>query len=188
VDPAYFVCDTTDHRHLRQALGRFATGVTVVTTRSPEGRREGLTANSFAAVSLDPPLVLWSLRNSAPSLPSFLASGSFAVNVLAAHQSHLSRHFAFPRPEKFRDVASVDGRNGCPVLAEALAVFECATQTTIAGGDHTIFIGRVGHATYRDGDPLIFNSGKYCSSAELVRCRNDGTSDGQSAGTIKDLT
>jgi flavin reductase (DIM6/NTAB) family NADH-FMN oxidoreductase RutF len=168
LDPAFVTCDTADRRDLRQALGRFATGVTVITTRSPEGRREGLTANSFAAVSLDPPLVLWSLKNSAPSQPSFLASRCFAVNVLAAHQSALSRHFACPRPDKFVGVAALNGMTGCPVLPDALAIFECSTESTIAGGDHTIFIGRIRRASYRDGDPLIFNSGKYCAPAELA--------------------
>jgi flavin reductase (DIM6/NTAB) family NADH-FMN oxidoreductase RutF len=161
-------CDTADHRDLRQALGRFATGVTVITTRAPDGRREGLTANSFAAVSLDPPLVLWSLKNTAPSQPSFLAARCFVVNVLAAHQRILSRHFACPHPDKFSGLAALDGIEGCPVLPDALAIFECSTESTVAGGDHTIFIGRVQRASYRDGEPLIFNSGRYCAPAALA--------------------
>src|SRR4051794_16204005 len=90
----------TDPRLLRQALGRFATGVTVITTCTQDGKYEGLTANSFSAVSLDPPLVLWSLRLAAPSLPSFKASGCFVVNVLSTAQSRISRHFATPRHDK----------------------------------------------------------------------------------------
>src|SRR5215203_3025440 len=93
--------DPVDQRALRTALGRFATGVTVVTTRTPDGKIEGLTANSFSAVSLDPPLVLWSLRRHAPSLPSFLASGYFAVNVLTRAQEELAHRFATPHRDKF---------------------------------------------------------------------------------------
>ena len=86
--------ETVDPRELRNALGRFATGVTVITTQTPSGKFEGLTANSFSALSLDPPLVLWSIRQSAPSLPGFLAAGGFAVNVLAADQRKLAASFA----------------------------------------------------------------------------------------------
>ena len=89
----------SDLRAFRTALGRFATGITVITTRTPDGKREGLTANSFGALSLEPPLVLWSLSQKAPSLPSFQSSPYFAVNVLAAHQRGLSNHFARPAPD-----------------------------------------------------------------------------------------
>src|SRR5437868_209250 len=91
---------THDTRQLRNALGRFPTGVTVVTTRTPEGKREGLTANSFSALSLDPPLVLWSLVRKSASLPGFVASGHFAINVLASDQSNLSHRFATPHADK----------------------------------------------------------------------------------------
>ena len=163
-----FEQDVIDQRQLRHALGRFATGVTVVTTRTPGGKLEGLTANSFSAVSLDPPLVLWSLRQNAPSLPGFLESGLFAVNVLASGQCGLSRHFATPSKDKFESVAHVPSLGGCPLLAGSLATFECSVETTVTGGDHIIFIGRVHRATYRDGDPLIFSAGKYCTPAQLA--------------------
>ena len=116
-----FEQDVVDQRHLRQALGRFATGVTVITTRTVDGKLEGLTANSFSAVSLDPPLVLWSLRQNAPSLKNFQNAGYFAVNVLAADQSHLSRHFATPAEDKFAATAHGSGLGGCPVLHDVLA-------------------------------------------------------------------
>jgi flavin reductase (DIM6/NTAB) family NADH-FMN oxidoreductase RutF len=156
-----------DQRHLRQALGRFATGVTVVTTRTTDGKLEALTANSFAAVSLDPPLVLWSLWRNATSLPSFRESGYFAVNVLAADQCDLSCHFAMSAENKFANVASAIGLGGCPLLPDTLASFQCTTENTVVGGDHIIFIGRVHRATYRNGEPLIFSAGQYCTHALL---------------------
>jgi flavin reductase (DIM6/NTAB) family NADH-FMN oxidoreductase RutF len=156
-----------DERRLRNALGCFATGVTVVTTRTPDGRLEGLTANSFSSVSLDPPLVLWSLRRDAPSRPGFLAGGWFAINVLAAHQADLSRHFATPSPDKFARLPWLPGLGGCPLLPDCLARFECSTETTVEAGDHLIFLGRVGRASYCDGPPLLFNAGRYCVPAAL---------------------
>ena len=159
--------DAADPGLLRQALGRFATGVTVITTRTSDGKYEGLTANSFSAVSLDPPLVLWSLRLSSPSLASFKASGHFVVNVLSAAQNEVSRHFATPRHDKFEDVHFSAGLAGCPMLDDSLAIFECRTETMIEGGDHMIFIGRVVQAHYREGEPLIFAAGKYGTHAPL---------------------
>jgi flavin reductase (DIM6/NTAB) family NADH-FMN oxidoreductase RutF len=151
-----------DERHLRNALGRFATGVTVITTRTAEGKLEGLTANSFTAVSLDPPLIAWSLKRSAPSFDSFVAARHFAVNVLCCEQQALCRHFATPQVDKFAAVAFAHGIHGAPILPGSLATFECRTETTFEGGDHMIFIGRVIAATHRDGDPLIFSAGRLC--------------------------
>src|SRR6187399_42451 len=121
-----------DERHLRNALGRFVTGVTVITTRTAEGRLEGLTANSFAAVSLDPPLVLWSLRKSSTLLHVFEPASHFAVNVLGAWQFALSEHFAKRMPEKFQDVVHAPGLGGCPLLFGALATFECAKDANVS--------------------------------------------------------
>lgn len=150
-----------DHRKLRQALGRFATGVTVVTTRGPSGRLEGVTVNSFSAVSLDPPLVLWSLRRDSASLPSFLDGRMFIVNVLAAEQQAVSRRFAASGRKTFTGVAYTLNGHGCPLIDGCLASFECETDSTIEGGDHVIFIGRVQAAHHRDGEPLIFSGGRY---------------------------
>ena len=155
-------CKVDDPRHLRQALGRFATGVTVVTTRSPTGKLEGLTANSFSSVSLDPPLVLWSLQKRAPSLESFRAAGHFAVNVLGVHQHDHCQHFARPSADKFKNIPHGIGFGGCPVLDDCIATFECSTHSIVEGGDHLIFLGRVERAIYRDGDPLIFSAGSFC--------------------------
>lgn len=156
-----------DHGHFRRALGRFATGVTVVTTRTADGKLEGLTANSFSSVSLDPPLVLWSLRRQAPSLSSFTAAGHFAVNVLGTHQKHLCRHFATPHADKFDAVPHRIGDHGAPLIEHAIARFECRTEQVIEAGDHLIFLGRVLRATHRDGEPLIFATGALCSPALL---------------------
>lgn len=157
-----------DDRPLRAALGRFATGVAVVTTRGPDGKLEGVTANSFSAVSLDPPIVLWSLKRNAPSLPRFVEAGAFAVNVLSASQRDLSRHFATPNHDKFATVRHLEGRAGCPLLEETLASFECSAESLVEGGDHVIFLGRVQRARYRDGEPLIFSAGRYCTPALMA--------------------
>ncbi len=156
-----------DARHLRNALGRFPTGVTVVTTRGPTGRFEGLTVNSFAALSLEPALVLWSLNHSSPSAAGFRAAGHFAVNVLRASQADISHRFATRRDNKFEGVAFDEGLGNAPVLRDVLATFECETVSVTEGGDHLLFIGRVHRMAYDDGDPLIFNAGKYCTAQEL---------------------
>jgi flavin reductase (DIM6/NTAB) family NADH-FMN oxidoreductase RutF len=156
-----------DARQLRTALGRFPTGVTVITTRAPGGKLEGLTANSFAALSLDPPLVLWSINRRSSSVPGFLESGHFAINVLRSGQSDTSHRFATPRENKFEGVAFEHGLGGSPVLHGALATFECERESTIEGGDHLLFVGRVHKICYGDGEPLIFSSGKYCTSLSL---------------------
>jgi len=150
-----------DERHLRTALGRFVTGVTVITTQTPEGKLEGLTANSFSAVSLEPPLVLWSLRDTASSLRSFQSSDHFAVNVLGARQAVLAQHFAQRRDDKFKNIVHVPGLAGCPLLLGALATFECSRETTVTSGDHLVFFGRIRRASYRDGEPLTFSAGRY---------------------------
>ena len=154
--------ETVDPRELRNALGRFATGVTVITTQTPSGKLEGLTANSFSALSLDPPLVLWSIRLSAPSLPGFLAASGFAVNVLAADQRMLAAAFATASIDKFADVPFAIGLRGYPVLPGSIAVFEYQTGNTVEGADHLILIGRVVAASYCDGKPLVFSRGEYC--------------------------
>lgn len=157
---------THDSRQLRNALGRFPTGVTVITTGG-DGKREGLTANSFSALSLDPPLVLWSIVRKSASLPGFLAGSHFAINVLAADQPDVSHRFATPRSDKFEGLAVETGLGGCPLLPGTLASFECETQQTIEGGDHVLFVGRVHRIRYRDGDPLIFSGGRYCTALAM---------------------
>jgi 4-hydroxyphenylacetate 3-hydroxylase, reductase component len=153
---------------LRQALGRFATGVTIVTCLDAHGERVGLTANSFNALSLDPPLVLWSLRSSSASLPAFLAATHFAINVLAEAQVDLSRRFASPLEHKFGEGLWSAGRSGAPVLAGCAAVFECATASTQQAGDHHLFIGRVLAVMESAVPPLVFQAGHYRLLGEVL--------------------
>jgi len=150
-----------DRRDLRRALGQFATGVTVVTTRAPDGRRLGLTANSFTSVSLDPPLVLWCLVRTSPSVEAFLDCGHFAVNVLAADQHHLSRQFATPSLDKFEGVTTVDGPGGVPMLEGVIARYVCRHAAHYDGGDHIVFVGEIEHYETAEGEPLVFHSGSY---------------------------
>lgn len=155
---------SVDPSTLRAAMSRFATGVTVVTTFDGT-KREGLTVNSFASLSLDPPLVLWSIRKSAPSLATFLRASCFAVNVLAAGRHELSQHFATPRADKFSGIHFADGFGGCPVLQGNVASFECRKSQVLEGGDHLIILGEVVNLSYCDDVPLIFISGRYCTPA-----------------------
>jgi flavin reductase (DIM6/NTAB) family NADH-FMN oxidoreductase RutF/flavin-dependent dehydrogenase len=153
--------DRFDRRDFRRALGQFATGVTVITTRDAEGRRVGLTANSFTSLSLDPPLVLFCLDRGAPSLPAFLDCTHFGVNVLAADQHHLSRQFATPSMDKFAGVEALDGPGGVPLLEGVIARFTCRNTAHHEGGDHLIFVGEVEDYEAFEGEPLVFHSGFY---------------------------
>ena len=155
-----------DHKEFRSALGRFTTGVTVVTACDASGRRVGLTANSFSSVSLDPPLILWSLSRSAPSLPAFEACAHYAVNVLAADQVELSRRFARSGRDKFAGLACEEGLGGAPLLPGCVARFECRNAQRYAGGDHVIFLGQVERLAHCDREPLVFFAGRYGVAAE----------------------
>jgi flavin reductase (DIM6/NTAB) family NADH-FMN oxidoreductase RutF len=157
----------TDPGALRRALGRFATGVTVVTARAPSGQVLGLTANSLAAVSLDPPLLLWSIGARAGSLPVFLETGWFAVNVLSAAQHALARRFASPAPDRFMGIRWNGGLGGCPVLPGSLASFEWSLERAVQAGDHVVLIGRIHRAAGAEGDPLVFDAGRYGTAAPL---------------------
>ena len=152
-----------DPRELRHALGRFATGVCVVTTRTDDGQCAGLTVNSFSSVSLEPPLVAWCLGRKAPSLDAFSRAEHFAVHVMAADQHALAMHFAKPAQDKFADVRDgfEPGLGNVPVLKSALACFECRKASVVDGGDHLIFIGRVEQFTYSDRPPLLFHAGRF---------------------------
>lgn len=153
--------DRFDRRDLRRALGQYATGVTVVTTRAGDGRRVGVTANSFSSLSLDPPLVLWCLDKAAPSLSAFDECTHFAVNILAVSQHHLARQFATPADDKFVGVDVEDGPGGVPLIAGTLARFVCRPVRQVDGGDHVIVIGEVERYDAPGGEPLVFHSGFY---------------------------
>jgi flavin reductase (DIM6/NTAB) family NADH-FMN oxidoreductase RutF len=153
--------DTFDRRGLRRALGQFVTGVTVITTRGADGRRAGVTANSFSSVSLDPPLVLWCLDKHASCRVAFAECTHFCVNVLAAGQHHVSRQFATPADDKFAGVEVVDGPAGVPLLEGVVARYLCRTVREIDAGDHMIILGQVERYDTFDREPLVFHSGFY---------------------------
>ncbi|WP_175815433.1 flavin reductase family protein [Burkholderia diffusa] len=151
-----------DPQQLRAAFGQFPTGVTVITTRSPDGRKVGLTANSFSSLSLDPPLVLWSLRKVAPSRPDFVAATHFAINILAHDQIELSRRFATPSADKFDGVSHVEAdAGGVPCLEGASARFVCRNVGHYEGGDHLLFIGQIEQFDAFGKAPLVFHAGQY---------------------------
>ena len=156
-----------DPRDFRNALGQFATGVTIVTTRTSAGEPIGLTANSFSSVSLSPPLVLWSLSLRSPNLPNFLQATHFAINVLARDQIALSQRFSKPIPNKFEGITCIDSANGMPLLEGTAAHFECRTEARHYSGDHVIFIGHVLHYSHADRDALGYHRGRYISTTPI---------------------
>jgi flavin reductase (DIM6/NTAB) family NADH-FMN oxidoreductase RutF len=160
-------CTVIDPLDLRRALGRFATGVTVITSCAPDGRRLGVTANSFNTVSLKPPIVLWSLSDESPSLASFLAAGHFVVNVLTLNQLDLCQRFSRPAMDKFSGIPFSDGLEGMPVLDGCAATIECRIVNHHVVGDHVLFLGQVQRYAYEDADPLLFCNGQYIQGIEL---------------------
>lgn len=148
-------------RALRNLLGQFATGVTVITTRGGDGRYMGMTANSFSSVSLDPPLVHWSLPRSAPSLADFLSASHFAINVLGADQHDLSGHFARDSADEFAGIAYRTGAGGVPILDGAIATLVCRNVTQYEGHDHLIFLGQIEQYRHSGGEPLVFHADQY---------------------------
>ncbi|MBD1593718.1 flavin reductase family protein [Arthrobacter sp. S1_S22] len=149
-----------DFRAFRRALGQFATGVTVIATSAGD-EVVGMAANSFSTVSLDPPLVLWSIRKESKSLPSFLNNGHFSINILGEDQMEVSGLFGRPQPNQFGQAKWDAGRHGDPLLEGAIAHFECVTESVVDGGDHHILIGRVERFARFDGAPLLFAQGQY---------------------------
>ncbi len=146
---------------LRRALAQFATGVTVVTTRAVDGMPVGITANSFASVSLEPALVLWSLARSASSFEAFRAARGFRVHVLAGDQLEIAKRFATRGADKFAAGDWTHPADTPPQLAGCVAWFECATRSQHDEGDHVIFVGRVTSMGAPGGAPLIFHDSRY---------------------------
>lgn len=153
-------------RALRAALGSFITGVTVVTARDAQGVLAGCTANSFSSVSLDPPLVLWSLARSARSYEVFAASDRFTINFLSEGQRDLSQLFASQGSDKFGSARWTPGLGGVPVIDDALCHFECSKYASYPGGDHTIFVGQVEHFARKPNRPLVFGGGRYMTAID----------------------
>ena len=160
-----------DPKLFRQLLGCFPTGVAIVTTSNADGTPAGLTCNSFSSVSLEPPLVLFSLRKASSLLPTFIEAGSFAINILSQSQDVLSGRFASSKiADKFESVAWRRGPLGTPLVDDCLASFECSVHARHEAGDHVIFIGEVKHMTPGCSDhALVFYKGAYMMLAESLR-------------------
>jgi len=145
----------------RRALGRFASGVTVVTARDASGKLHGITVSAFCSVSLEPPLILICIDKNTGSHYALAETDSFVVNILREDQQYLSDRFASYLPDKFEAVGYNLGIDDLPVLEDALAKLECRLVNFYAGGDHTIFVGQIERATIGDGDPLVYFHGNY---------------------------
>lgn len=157
-----------DTQKLRRAFGSFGTGVTIVTTLSEDGSWVGLTANSFNTVSLDPPLIVWSLAITSVSLSAFQSTGRFVINVLSREQIELSQRFSRPVANKFLDVPVLLGVEDLPTLEGCAAVFECKTVFSEKVGDHILFIGSVESYSHDDSAaPLLYLNGKYSEGVDL---------------------
>jgi len=157
-----------DPRELRDVLGCFATGVCVVTSVGDDNKPVGMTINSFSSVSLDPPLVLWSLALKAPSRDAYRRHTGFAINIMCAQSKDLSLNFATPSDDKFAGVDWREGHFGVPVLNEAVATLECQTEDRIISGDHEIYIGRVLQIDQSDREPLLFHKGKFATIGSMI--------------------
>ncbi len=155
---------TIDALTFRRAMGRFATGVTIMTTRGVDGLAVGVTVNSFCSVSLDPPLVLFCLDRTATTFAAFEAADHYVVNVLRDDQQDLSEAFAGAGKEhQWGELSVTDGTGGCPILSDCLASIDCAIEQRYDGGDHVILVGRVLRLTGNpaSGSPLLYFGGRY---------------------------
>ena len=150
-----------DPRDFRNALGTYATGVTIITAAAADGKPYGITCNSFASVSLNPPLVLWSLVIFSTSMRVFQNASHFAVNVLGASQQALANKFAKSSDDKFMGVEWTSGLGGAPLLGDSVANFQCRSAGRYYGGDHVIFLGAVEAYAYNGKEPLLFARGGY---------------------------
>jgi len=166
-----------DPRAFRNALGQFATGVTIVTACGPQGERVGATVSSFNSVSLDPPMVLWSLDKRAMSRSIFEASSHFAVHVLTLEQQELAQRFARRGAEKFEGLQCGDGLGNVPLLTDCAACFECETRHRYDGGDHVIFVGEVRRFKHITGAPLVFHGGAFAEARLLSGAAIDAAVD-----------
>jgi flavin reductase (DIM6/NTAB) family NADH-FMN oxidoreductase RutF len=156
-----------DSRQFRHALSQFATGVTIITTRLPSGAFLGITASSFNSVSLDPPLVLWSLARSASSLPVFTGNSHYVINVLAGDQAALAERFARRIHNRFEGVDFELSHTGLPILKGVAAWFECHNRSRYPEGDHVIFVGEVERCAVQPQSGLVFHGGRFVSTLPL---------------------
>jgi flavin reductase (DIM6/NTAB) family NADH-FMN oxidoreductase RutF len=160
LDPAG---DEEAQREFRKTLGQFATGVTVMTTLTPGAERVGMTVNSFNSLSLDPPLILWSIAKTTPAFGYFRVQDPFAVNVLSGDQEALARQMAQSSADKFKGVALREGRKGVPLLEGCIAYLECDVWARYPGGDHDIVVGHVQRIFNIGKSPLLFHGGAFRS-------------------------
>tara|TARA_Y100000590_G_scaffold458649_1_gene613798 strand:- start:3668 stop:4129 length:462 start_codon:yes stop_codon:yes gene_type:complete len=149
-----------DQKDLRNALGCFATGVTIITTSDQDNKPVGLTINSFTSLSLEPPLIIWSISKNAPSYEAFKYKKQFIVNVLSSDQGNLVKIFSTPSNDKFINVNWDMNDQGLPYIKECVANFECIIHSVYPGGDHQVLIGKVVKYQYNDRKPLIMSRGK----------------------------
>ena len=156
-----------DARQFRDAMAQFATGVAIICVRAGDGRYVGFTANSFTSVSLDPPLVLWSLARGSASLAAFQTSQRYSVNVLAAAQTDLARRFSRPHADRFAGVGYRMGWAGAPLIDACVAWFECSQHAQHRAGDHVIFIGEVATCERAKGHGLVFQHGHFGTTVPL---------------------
>lgn len=156
-----------DTRHFRNALSQFATGVTIITTCLPDGTFLGLTASSFNSVSLDPPLVLWSLSQGASSLPVFTGNSHYVINVLAGDQAALAERFAMRIENRFEGVDFDLSHTGLPILKGVSAWFECHNRSRYPEGDHVIFVGEVERCDVTPKPALVFHHGKFVATKPI---------------------
>lgn len=163
------VLDVDERRRFRQALGRFATGVTIITTVTPDGKYIGMTANSFNSVSLDPPMVLWSIARNASNYSHFSKCQYFAVHILSGEQKNLSEQFSQKVEDRFSGVDINVGQGGLPLIKDVSAIFQCKMSYQYEGGDHVILVGEVLEFDQYECEPLIFHSGQY---AKLHKDKN----------------
>lgn len=153
-----------DTKDLRNLFGCFATGVTVVTTLDKNGNKVGMTANSFSSLSLNPPLLLWSIAKSSSHFSVFVEADYFAVHILTAQQEKQAKNFSQKEYDRFGTSSYSIGIGGCPLIDDCYAVFECRTFNRVDNaGDHVILIGEIEKASATESEPLIFHKGKYAS-------------------------
>ncbi|MDY0013815.1 MAG: flavin reductase [Rhodocyclaceae bacterium] len=179
---------TIDTRQLRNALGAFATGVTIVTTQDASGKDAGMTVNSFSSVSLEPPMVLWSLAKNAHSRDAFLNAEYFGVHILASDQADLSTQFATRGIDKFAGQSVERGHGNVPLLSGCAARFECKTVFRYEGGDHDILVGEVVSFENFERESLVFRAGRYAIAFDKpAKLPEDESHDLEERGTVTSL-
>lgn len=166
-------------RRLRDALGAFPTGVVITTAWDPQLGPLGMTMNSFTSVSLEPPMILFSIDRRCQSLARWQQAPGYAINVLACGQEHLSNQFARPRTDKWRGISFQRGQHNAPLIKDVLATFECTAHQQLDGGDHVMFLANVSRFRSRsDASPLVFHRGSYTTLNRSYASADPGLSPG----------